>query len=1121
MAAAGVSREPSDTYFENVSLLLHGDGTNGAQNNTFIAGNGAAQGPFAKEAGAWGVQFDGSGDYLSVADNAALEVGSGDFTIEVFVYYVGPNATNGANIVSKGNTSSFGPYAIGLNPLTGKVEALSSFTGSTWNFVLTSGSALPTNVWTHLAYVRNGNTFTLYVNGISNATTTSSSSLVDNTENLLIGKTNYASTDFPGYISNLRIVKGTAVYTSNFTPSTTPLTAISGTSLLTCQSNVICDNSSNTFAITTYGDAKVTTQSPFSNSGSYNPYSFSGYFSGSSSNDYLTSSDNAAFNLYGSSFTIEGWIFPTRNYTGGQNGFRNIISKRVSGSTNSSWAVMLRYNSNELMFYCGNSNIFYSTSQIQLNAWTHFAWTYDAGTSIAKVYVNGVLDKTVTSYTISVNNSAGISIGSIYDDTGTYSNYGGYISNLRVVKGTAVYTSNFVPSNAPLTAISGTSLLTCQSSTFVDNSPNNFTITVNGNTTVATASNSGLPITRNGNTTQGTFSPYGDFWSNYFDGSGDYLTVPANAAFGFDADFTIEVWVNTTTFSTDTQFRRVVSLGPDGAANINLLFTADLSSASSNVSVFAGTLLVSGTIPVANGAWNHVAVSRSGTSLRLFVNGVQSGSTATTSTNFSGGTTNGVTVGKYPGANGHFLGYISNLRIVKGTAVYTSNFTPSTAPLTAISGTSLLTCQSNRFIDNSSNNFALTVNGDTSVQPFSPFNPTAAYSPSVNGGSGYFDGTTDFIYAADNAEFNFGSGNFTIEFWAKFTGNAASSVGVFGKSGTGFVSIKLEQGTLGTFYLYMSTNGSSWTHTIQFTTAGVMSGAWGHIAIVRNSATVTVYSNGVSVASANLSTSALSNSSDPFVIGSTTTNTGWTYYAPWTGYISNFRVVKGTAVYTSNFTPPTAPLTAITNTSLLCNFTNAGIFDNAMKNDLETVGNAQISTSVKKYGTGSMYFDGSGDALYIPDTPNLKFGTGDFTLEAWVYATATPSAQYAQIIGRTQYGSTGDWMFQITNAMKLTIYINNGFAATSTGAISLNTWTHVAATRSGSSVKLFINGTQDGSGTSSASTENNASGQYTIGADQGADAAVYTGYIDDLRITKGVARYTANFTPPTQAFPNK
>ena len=93
-----------------------------------------------------------------------------------------------------------------------------------------TGVGMTVGQWTHVAAVRSGSTMTLYVNGTSVGSTTNSSNLTDTL--FRIGSAGYTGDYFTGYISNVRVVKGTAVYTGSFTPSTTPLTAVSGTSLL-------------------------------------------------------------------------------------------------------------------------------------------------------------------------------------------------------------------------------------------------------------------------------------------------------------------------------------------------------------------------------------------------------------------------------------------------------------------------------------------------------------------------------------------------------------------------------------------------------------------------------------------------------------------------------------------------------------------------------------------------------------------------------------------------------------------------------------------------------------------------------------------------------------------------
>jgi hypothetical protein len=302
--------------------------------------------------------------------------------------------------------------------------------------------------------------------------------------------------------------------------------------------------------------------------------------------------------------------------------------------------------------------------------------------------------------------------------------------------------------------------------------------------------------------------------------------------------------------------------------------------------------------------------------------------------------------------------------------------------------------------------------------------------------------------------------------------------------------------------------------------------SWVHIAFVRSSTTVTAYINGVATGTTGTLSGTVGQSS-AFYIGSSASGNN-----PLTGYISDLRVVNS-AVYTTGFTPPTSPVTAISGTQLLCNFTNAGIFDNTGKNNLETVGNAQIDTTTKKYGTGSMEFDGTGDYLFEPHNINYEFGNGDFTIEFWAYVNSLSGA-YTGIVGQWLAGNTNaqnSWAvlinaFNATN--KFGFSYSNGSVTTDVVFNSTTTtgsWDHYAIVRSGNTLYGFKNGSSLGfsSGSSSiTATINNGTSNFyiaTIGtASSGTD---FNGYIDDLRITKGVARYTANFTAPTKAFPDQ
>lgn len=171
-------------------------------------------------------------------------------------------------------------------------------------------------------------------------------------------------------------------------------------------------------------------------------------------------------------------------------------------------------------------------------------------------------------------------------------------------------------------------------------------------------------------------------------------------------------------------------------------------------------------------------------------------------------------------------------------------------------------------------------------------------------------------------------------------------------------------------------------------------------------------------------------------------------------------------------------------------------------------GDAQVSTAQTKFGQAA-YFDGSGDYLSF-GAANLSFGTDDFTVEMWIYPTSSQTAFLAdwRLVG------SGPSLYIQNNV--LNFYDGGALNLVASSTAAANQWTHVAAVRSGGTLTLYQDGVSVGS--MAMSTNMGGSGGLTIAKHT---TTYYTGYIDDLRITKGVARYTANFTPPTAAFPDQ
>jgi hypothetical protein len=193
-------------------------------------------------------------------------------------------------------------------------------------------------------------------------------------------------------------------------------------------------------------------------------------------------------------------------------------------------------------------------------------------------------------------------------------------------------------------------------------------------------------------------------------------------------------------------------------------------------------------------------------------------------------------------------------------------------------------------------------------------------------------------------------------------------------------------------------------------------------------------------------------------------------------------------------------------------FTDASSFARTVT----AVGNAQISTAQAKWGTSSALFDGTGDRLTA--TLFTAPGTSDFCMEAWVYFVSRPAAAALIEVGDSGNGSGTGFLFYSTAAGRTGFFSAGQLATTGTSqTIPTGAWCHVAVTKASNTIRMFVDGVQDGSGTHNASLIADVYlGQSLYNGAFGDDL---NGYIGAARFTVGVARYTANFTPPTAAFP--
>jgi len=637
------------------------------------------------------------------------------------------------------------------------------------------------------------------------------------------------------------------------------------------------------------------------------------------------------------------------------------------------------------------------------------------------------------------------------------------------------------------------------------------------------ASTSTRTITEAGNVASSAFTPYhpgGYSWYWAGDG-GDYFTItsPTSALSFGTGDFCVEMWI----YPFDVSASILLDMRP---SETNGSYIGGFGFISGNVGLgfngqtSAQTGFVTSGAPVTTNKWHHIVLNRESGTSNIFVNGVREYQT-TTVYNFL--------VGRYSlfknaysagGINDGSGGYIRDYRVVKGNSVYGTGttLTVPTAPLTAITGTSLLLFQKPYISDAVGTESISFVGGET--KRVGPYDYTAAYTKADHGGSVYFDGSGDNLSMASSADFNFGSSDWTIEAWLYQTARDGSNICRWYMSGSngGGNAIHVSINTNGTLDCGRAIGGGIITGS---STAAMKLNTWNHVVATKEGSNGYLYLNGKQVSTSGSATEQTSGDIS-LRIGYDTVNT---VNEQFTGYMSDLQVIKGARKYTGDFTPPTSPISTHTNSVLLTCTNKNDIWDaggtstNLTGNLFTRSGSVASSNTQRKFSTSSsIYYTGSSPRTVHYLGPETHFRTGDFTIEGWVWFNAVNVADGVfHLRAGALANDTNGIAVGIQNNGALRCYFNT--SGTSTTIASAQTWIHFAVVRNSGSSTFYI----DGSATNLANISDTNDYQLThlhTGVYYGTWPANYdlTGYIQGFRITKGLARYTSNFTPATAEF---
>lgn len=1141
-----------DPYYDNVSLLLHMDGTNGSTTFTDSSSNeyavtklgntviSNANSRFGESA-----LFDGVGDYLRLTDSASARFGTGDFTVEASIYVDTIPTTVDNEITILG----FTPWVSNL--MTFRIRR-DSGNPTVWNESVLAQSSIPiiAGQWNHVAYTRESGTLRIFVNGILGATVANYTTNLTTTNAMVIGGNAYGDNQWylDGYMDEFRITKGIARYTEDFTVSIEafpdyelqPASPIDpyydnvvlllhmdgdeGAAVFT-DSSILNNTVTPTGATTTSSVAKFGQSADVTGAGAKLSVPILNVL------DFLD--EDFTIELQVNLVSAAGYnTFLTTRSGSGANGIQILSSD--GGMAVWLWDISQTYLLSTISTH--------ASTTLQDNTTYHIA--VQRSGNILTQYIDGI-KQTVSNITgTPYTPSSTVAIGT-HTVSGNYptQDMSGYVDEVRITRGIARYSDGFSTQIAPFSDIRSTGDKYYENVSLLLHGDN-----ANGSTTIIDSSSRNLslptaPSIYNNNT------KYIVNESSISLNDEDMIIPAGTFDFGLD-DFTIEFWINAE--SATSPYPAILSSDIDtgnSAGFVAYISGAGTSWGGNDTFIFKATsgggypfVMTSTTQNFRSGTWNHVAIVREGKGHRLYVNGIlEDSDPGIDINNYAEGNTNKLN-GQGAYVNYSDTGYIDELRVTKGVARYSDNFQPETSaysnfvgaegftkPVEAMLGrVSLLmhgdgTDGSLVFTDSSRHDAAATLYGNASIS-------TAIAA--IGSSSLYFDGVDSRIEYPDSDAYAFGTDDFTIEFWMYALSNDNSGFIVCQADNESAQNVQwlifLDSAT-SQVGLRTGTSGGTWDNAVS-SSSSVRINEWAHVAVVAHEGNLAVYVNGIAD-SALIGYVALGDSAWPLSIGGSSTGLAGKFFD---GYIDELRITKGQAIYTGNFEVEysrhkgredriAAPRGDISKVSLMLNVDETSgsttVDSSLYENVITTTGNPVIgNVSVNTGSVSSMYFDGTSDYLTAPASVS-NFGTEDFTIEFWVNIDLTGPDPWPRIFS-TSVWNTGTGLYStIDGATTLwggdgRISFNRasdstGFSVRSRAIVRGTGWHHIAITRRGLESFLFIDGYLEDHRKTPAIW--NISSDFTrFFAESGEEES---GYLDGVKITKGEAAHAEDFIP--------